>query len=160
MLNKIFRRGPASGAQNADAPPTRMDESDDIAGWSIWPGSDVAPKAQPVRPASAPASDTAPGYLRTVPGPVVAAPAPAPVSKTPTRQERRDAALAVIDGHYHRVANTIRTMWGHKECSLYINKLVMSGGDGMGQNRVGFSPEAVEAMLALADLHDAEFPSF
>jgi hypothetical protein len=71
--------------------------------------------------------------------------------------QRRDAALLVVDRHHHRVANTIRTMWGYKECSVYINKLVMAGGDGMGQARVGFNQEAVEAMLALSDIHDAEF---
>jgi hypothetical protein len=33
----------------------------------------------------------------------------------------------------------------------------MAGGDGMGHARVGFNQEAVEAMLVLSDLHDAEF---
>jgi hypothetical protein len=59
--------------------------------------------------------------------------------------------------HHRRIANTIRTLWGYKECSIYINKLIMAGGDGMGQSRVGFNQDAVQAMLALSDIHDAQF---
>jgi hypothetical protein len=72
-------------------------------------------------------------------------------------EQRRDEALALVERHHHRVANTIRTMWGYKECGVYINKLIMAGGDGMGQARVGFNQDAVQAMLQLSDLHDAEF---
>ena len=31
----------------------------------------------------------------------------------------------------------------------------MNGGDGMGHARIGFNQDAAEAMLILADLHDA-----
>lgn len=48
-------------------------------------------------------------------------------------------------------------MWGHKECSDYISKLIMSGGDGMGRARVGFNQDAANAMLVLGNLHDAQF---
>jgi len=72
-------------------------------------------------------------------------------------EERKKRALDTVDLHHHRIANTIRTMWGYRECSVYINKLIMAGGDGMGHARVGFNQEAVEAMLALSDIHDAEF---
>lgn len=74
-----------------------------------------------------------------------------------TLEQRKEAALAVVELHHHRIANTIRTLWGYKECSVYINKLIMAGGDGMGHARVGFNQEAVQAMLALSDLHDSEF---
>ena len=70
---------------------------------------------------------------------------------------RKNAALDTVELHHKRIANTIRTLWGYKECSVYINKLIMAGGDGMGHARVGFNQEAVEAMLVLSDLHDAEF---
>jgi hypothetical protein len=63
----------------------------------------------------------------------------------------------MVELHHRRIANTIRTLWGYKECGVYINKLIMSGGDGMGHARVGFNQEAVEAMLVLSDIHDAEF---
>jgi len=75
--------------------------------------------------------------------------------KTP--EQRMSDALAVVEHFHSRIANTIRTMWGYPECSAYINKLIMSGGDGMGHARVGFNQEAVDAMLVLVDLHDAQF---
>jgi hypothetical protein len=74
-----------------------------------------------------------------------------------TLEQRKKLALETVDLYHHRIANTIRTMWGYRECSVYINKLIMAGGDGMGHARVGFNQEAVEAMLALSDIHDAEF---
>jgi hypothetical protein len=71
--------------------------------------------------------------------------------------QRMAAALEVVELHHHRIATTLRTLWGYKECGAYINKLIMNGGDGMGKARVGFNQQAVDAMMVLADLHDAEF---
>lgn len=76
-----------------------------------------------------------------------------------TPAERKVAALETVELHHHRIANTIRTLWGYKECSVYINKLIMNGGDGMGNARIGFNQDAADAMMVLADLHDAEFGS-
>ena len=70
---------------------------------------------------------------------------------------QREAAIAIVESRHPRIANTIRTLWGYRECSVYINRLIMAGGDGMGHARVGFNQDAVQAMLALSDLHDAEF---
>lgn len=78
-------------------------------------------------------------------------------SRDLTPQQRKEATLGIVELHHHRIANTIRTLWGYKECSVYINKLIMAGGDGMGHARVGFHQDAVQAMLVLSDLHDAEF---
>ena len=74
-----------------------------------------------------------------------------------TPEQRKNVAMTTLEQHHQRIANTIRTLWGYPECSTYINKLIMSGGDGMGNARVGFHQVAVEAMLELAELHDAEF---
>ncbi len=71
-----------------------------------------------------------------------------------TREQRMAEALAIVELFHHRIAHTIKTLWGYKECSVYINKLIMNGGDGMGHARVGFNQDAAEAMLALANLHD------
>ena len=71
--------------------------------------------------------------------------------------QRMAAALDVVELHHHRIATTLRSLWGYKECGAYINKLIMNGGDGMGNARVGFNQEAVDAMMVLADLHDTEF---
>ena len=87
--------------------------------------------------------------------------APMPIGLMPDRAvlpaQRREEALAVVSHHHTRIANTIRTLWGYPECGTYINKLVMAGGDGMGQSRVGFNQDAVQAMLALSDLHDGQY---
>jgi hypothetical protein len=71
--------------------------------------------------------------------------------------QRMAAALEVVELHHHRIATTLRSLWGYKECGAYINKLIMNGGDGMGKARVGFNQQAVDAMMVLADLHDTEF---
>lgn len=71
--------------------------------------------------------------------------------------QRMAAALDVVELHHHRIATTLRSLWGYKECGAYINKLIINGGDGMGKARVGFNQQAVDAMMVLADLHDAEF---
>ena len=71
-----------------------------------------------------------------------------------TPEQRKDAALQVVELHHQRIAQTIRMLWGDKECSVYINKLIMNGDDGMGHARIGFNQYAVEAMLVLADIHD------
>lgn len=71
--------------------------------------------------------------------------------------QRMAAALDVVELHHHRIATTLRSLWGYKECGAYINKLIMNGGDGMGNARVGFNQQAVDAMMVLADLHDTEF---
>ena len=38
----------------------------------------------------------------------------------------------------------------------YIQKLVMNGGDGFGNARVGFKPEVVAALLSLSTMHRVE----
>jgi hypothetical protein len=83
--------------------------------------------------------------------------APQPLVTELTLEQRKNIALATVEQHHQRVANTIRTLWGYRECSVYINRLIMAGGDGMGHARVGFNQDAVAAMLALSDVHDAEF---
>lgn len=74
-----------------------------------------------------------------------------------TLEQRKEDALQIVELHHHRIANTIRTLWGYKECSDYISKLILSGGDGMGHARMGFQQDAANAMMLLAELHDAQF---
>lgn len=71
--------------------------------------------------------------------------------------QRKHDALRIVELHHHRIAHTIRTMWGYKECSSYISKLIMNAGDGTGRARIGFNQDAAEAMMVLSTLHDAEF---
>lgn len=76
-----------------------------------------------------------------------------------TPAQRMNQALEIVERYHLRVAQTIRLLWGYPECAVYIYKLIMSGGDGMGRARMGFHQEAVDAMLALAELHDSQFGS-
>ena len=75
--------------------------------------------------------------------------------KTP--EQRNNDALAVIEGPHRKIADAIRATWGFRECEGYINKLVLSGSDGMGQTRVGFNPLVIDALMALSDLHESQF---
>lgn len=75
--------------------------------------------------------------------------------KTP--EQRMNDALQTIEIHHPRIANSCRNLWGDREFSAYITKLIMSGGDGMGRARVGFNQNAVDAMMELSELHDMQF---
>ena len=177
MLSRFFgKRDKSSDSPTKEAKDTRgleVTEGDPDAAWKKW---DRAQAAQDVAPAG-PGATTP--EVPVPQQPLVPTPAPTkqpPIESQPLAQEldfvfptvptaleeltldeRKTMALATVDLHHHRIANTIRTLWGYKECGVYINKLIMAGGDGMGHARVGFNQEAVEAMLVLSDIHDAEF---
>jgi len=55
-----------------------------------------------------------------------------------------------------RIARAIEMFWGTRDCVEYIQKLVMNGGDGFGNARVGFKPEVVAALLSLSTMHRVE----
>ena len=129
-------------------------EDDPDTAWGLW---DSALAEQDSR-FTAPLSAAAPLAESVEPPPVDfdfgnAATQPMPLEEK-TMDQRKDDALRVVEMHHQRIANTIRTLWGYKECSIYINKLIMNGGDGMGHARVGFNQSAAESMLVLADIHD------
>jgi hypothetical protein len=77
-----------------------------------------------------------------------------------TRNQIKDDALMIVELHHHRIAKSIRTLWGYKECSDYITKLIMDGGDSKGNARMGCNQDAAAAMMVLSDLHDDEFGTF
>lgn len=62
-------------------------------------------------------------------------------------------AMAIVEQHHQRIAQALTMFWGTRDCVEYIQKLVMSGGDGLGKARVGFKPEVVSALLSLASMH-------
>ena len=53
------------------------------------------------------------------------------------------------------IANTVRSLWGTEDCRVHINKLIV---EGVYQNG-GLAMDIAEALLELADLHDAKFAS-
>jgi len=138
MLSRFF-----GNSDKLDGSPTK-----ESAGHAVQPSrsaASAAPQAAALSPVPGPA--TVDFELATEQMPL----------EPPTLAERKISALDIVERHHQRIANTIRTLWGYQECGVYINKLIMAGGDGMGHARVGFNLEAVQAMLELSDLHDAEF---
>ena len=176
MLSRFFGKrdksddSPTKEVKNARG--LEVTEDDPDAAWKKWdralaeqdsgqPKAASKPAAPP--PLHAPLRSTAAAAPPPAPVPVPASDLDFVLPTAPvaleqlTLEQRKKIALDTVDLHHHRIANTIRTLWGYKECSVYINKLIMAGGDGMGHARVGFNQDAVEAMLALSDIHDAEF---
>ena len=80
---------------------------------------------------------------------------PMPLHELP-RQVGIDQAMAVIARHHQRIAKAIEMFWGTRDCVEYIQKLIMNGGDGFGNARIGFKPEVVSAMMSLISLHQVD----
>ena len=167
MLSRFFGKGDKSADTSAkEAQDTRgleVVEDDPDTAWSMWDSALAeqdsrflaSPEDQPESKSDAAAAK--PGAATAPRAKALDAPTePMPLQQR-TLEQRKNIALEVVELHHRRIANTIRTLWGYKECGVYINKLIMAGGDGMGHARVGFNQEAVEAMLVLSDIHDAEF---
>lgn len=160
MFSRLFGKSdPADNAPKKDATDSRgleVTEDDPDTAWSRW---DEALAEQDSRfsglaPSSVP--------LPEVPGIVAMGDEPTqPMGLDElTPEQRKDRALQIVEMHHRRIANTIRTLWGYKECSLYINKLILEGEDRQGHARAGFNKDAVDAMLALTNLHDELFGHF
>ena len=80
---------------------------------------------------------------------------PMPLHELP-RQVGIDNAVAIIRKHHERIARSIDIFWGTRDCVEYIQKLVMSGGDGLDKTRVGFKPKVVSALLSLVSMHQVD----
>ena len=154
MLSRFFgKRDKSDDSPTKEAQETRgleVIEDDPDTAWSMWDSALAAQESTPSSDSVA-VTSAADNELDFV------VPTQPMALEQRSLEQRKVMALATVESHHQRIANTIRTLWGYKECSLYINKLIMAGGDGMGHARVGFNQEAVEAMLELSDLHDAEF---
>ncbi len=80
---------------------------------------------------------------------------PMPLHELP-HQAGVDRALDVIAARHQRIVDAVKAFWGTKDCVPYMEKLIMSGGDGLGHTRVGFKPEVVTALMSLISLHQTE----
>lgn len=80
------------------------------------------------------------------------------IHKTPlhelSKQQRIDRQIAIIEQFHPHIAKGLTLMWGYKECVEYMEKLVLSGGDGAGRSRVGFRVEVLSALMDLTSLHE------
>jgi hypothetical protein len=77
---------------------------------------------------------------------------PLPLHEQPL-QVRIDHEMAVISENHARIAKAIVTFWGHRDCSEYLKKLILSGGHSDGGSRAGFRSEVLSALINLAGLH-------
>lgn len=77
---------------------------------------------------------------------------PMPLHELPV-QARIDHEMAVIAARHARIAQAIQKFWGHRDCVEYLRTLILQGGDGDRQNRVGFKPEVSAALINLVALH-------
>ncbi len=164
MFSKLFGKGqpPVNAAtkESMDSRGLEVIEDDPDTAWSRW---DDALAEQDTR-----FSEMAPldSDLPTIIGSHDGSPSdfdsptmPQPLEEK-SLERRKSDALGIVERHHSRIAKTINTLWGYKECSLYINKLILAGDDGSGHARAGFNQDAAEAMLALAEVHDAMFGTF
>jgi len=139
--------------ERATLPQPEVIEGDPETGWGMWA------EAVTFRESQSPESyaDTMPSQLAPLLEPAIPiAMKPLAVESsesTPDRKKRE--AMELLARDHKRIHDAIELMWGRRECSAYIQKLMMSGGDGMGRSREGFKVEAVAAMLVLSDLNDA-----
>jgi hypothetical protein len=152
MFSGFLGRG-----KKPDGPPDAVDsrglevvEDDPDTTWGLW---ESAVAEQDSKFSTLPTIDA--GYQNTTPMGLPETQALPRAERT--LEQRKDDALLTVEMHHHRIANTIRTLWGYKECSDYISKLILGGGDGMGHARMGFNQDAANAMMLLAELHDAQF---
>lgn len=78
---------------------------------------------------------------------------PMPMHELP-RQFRIEHEMGIIRANHERIARAIEVFWGHKDCIEYIQKLILSGGDGVGKARIGFKREVLSALINLTSLHE------
>lgn len=71
-----------------------------------------------------------------------------------SKQQRIDRQIAVIEQFHPHIAKGLKLMWNYRECVEYMEKLVLSGGDGAGKSRVGFRVEVLSALMDLTSLHE------
>lgn len=72
------------------------------------------------------------------------------------KQFQIDREMAIVGQHHQRIEDAIRTFWGHPDCVGYLQKLILSGGDGAGKSRIGFKAEVVSALMNLVTLHEVK----
>jgi hypothetical protein len=164
MFSSFLGKGKKpEGSSPKDAGDTRgleVVEDDPDTTWGLWESAvaDLDSRFGGM-PVPEPTPDASGAFLQTVPLPILedGSPDESALSRERTPEQRAEDALQVVELHHHRIANTIRTLWGHKECSEYIGKLIMDGGDSKGHARMGFHQDAAAAMMALSDLHDELF---
>ena len=154
MFSGFLGRGkkPDGTPESVDSRGLEVVEDDPDTAWGLW---ESAVAEQDSKFSVLPTID--PAFQTTTPMGLSLSQTLALSREERTPEQRMDDALFTVELHHLRIATTIRTLWGYKECSDYISKLILSGGDGMGHARMGFNQDAANAMMLLAELHDTQF---
>ncbi|MEY4882544.1 MAG: hypothetical protein RIS34_398 [Pseudomonadota bacterium] len=134
---------------SASLPLPEVIEGDYATGWGMWHEA-VSLQDGPARKVFA---DTMPSRLMPLSQSAELATEPAFLSEK-TAEEKRQAAMAVLAQDHKRIHAAIGMMWGQRECSTYIQKLILNGGDGMGNGSDIFTMETLTALFLLSDLND------
>lgn len=163
FLGKGKKSGKPPTKDAVDSRGLEVVEDDPDTTWGLWENA-VAEQDSRMSPLDVPQPrpDTTGAFLHTVPLPIMEEGGlHADIAKLDlTPAQRREIALQTVELHHARIAKSIRTLWGYKECSDYVSRLIMDGGDNNAHKRMGFNPEVADAILVLSDLHDAEFGTF
>jgi len=163
MFNKFFGKGdqPADPRVKdaVDSRGLEVVDDDPETVWGLWDDALAQQDSRHGALDATPEAATPSWDQATVPMPFGGAESTASTKTLEERtlEQRMSDALDAVELHHHRIAGTIRSLWGYKECGAYINKLIMNGGDGMGHARIGFNQDAVAAMMVLSDLHEKQF---
>lgn len=70
-------------------------------------------------------------------------------------QARLDREMQVITAQHPHVAAVIEKLWGYPQCQEYIRSLVFDGFK-QGQQRTGFKPDVLAALMHLSSMHEAD----
>ena len=159
FLGKGKKPGEMPTKEAVDSRGLEVTEDDPDTSWGLWENA-VAEQDSRFSAMDSDASSVsgAPAaFQKTAPMPLGGL-EPASTSRDEqTLERRKEDALQIVELHHHRIATTIRALWGYKECSAFISKLILNGVDDTGHARIGFHQDAAHAMMLLADLHDTQF---
>jgi len=102
--------------------------------------------------------ETCPPPLTPIDGvaPVVRAPIATQTPLPQTVGERFKRAMGVVQSDFPRIHDAIKTMWGTKHCTKYLQTLILNGGSGDDKKntRVGFKVDTFTALMMLYEMHD------
>jgi hypothetical protein len=127
------------------------------SGWNPQMDTDTA-DALAAHHANQSFVETCPPPLTPIDGvmPVTRAPI-APQTPLPqTLGQRFKRAMGVVQSDFPRIHDAIRSMWGTKHCTKYLQTLILNGGSGDDKKntRVGFKVDTFTALMMLYEMHD------
>lgn len=84
-------------------------------------------------------------------------PSPLPTTAGHDDAKAQAEAMALLLQRHPRVVETIHRLWGDRECSVVMNRLIMAGGEVQGLVPDSFAPDTLQALATLVEVHDAAF---